>query len=211
MSVVRIEDIHEFSFPNEITYLPKRTDSSGDSGLIPLTTEAFEGLGVNHSHIYSSYQINTIGPTTPTGPLSLNLISSNLDYNLYGGTKANSQEIYSSTFMLYVKILFREITTPYNESANYLVGMARGILNFVGGGQITHKITLLGEFVSNNNKTFNFYDNGTGEVIEISDTILSPTGTNQVLTQGLKARLNIQTTLSNSFALQSFTLIKFNI
>lgn len=210
MSVVRIEDIHEFSFPNEITYLPKRTDSSGDSGLIPLTTEAFGGLGVNHSHIYHAKKTSVI-PSNTSGVVEFLLTDSSLDYNLYGGTKVNSQEIYSSTFTLYVKILFREFDSPYNESVNYLVGMARGILHFVEGGVNTQKYAILGEFVSNGNKTYNFYDNGTGEIIEISDLVLTPTGTDQVLAQGIKAHLNIPSPTPIQIIANSHTLIKFNI
>lgn len=210
MSVVRIEDIHEFSFPNEITYLPKRTDSSGDSGLIPLTTEAFGGLGVNHSHIYYKLASEVI-PTGTSGIVTFPLTNASLDYNLYGGTKVNSQEIYSSTFILYVKIIFREFVSPYNESVNYLVGMARGILNFIGNGVNTHKSVILGDFISNNDKTFNFYDNGTAEIINISDQVLTPTGTNQVLTQGITAQLNITNPIPSQIVAQSHTLIKFNI
>ncbi len=218
---VRIEDIHKSTFEESITYLPSGFGKSNPpiSGLTPFTTNGYTGLGVHHPIIYSTNYNFTITNTAAPGFYQLPAVATSnnntlaaINANLFGSSPSSngSQEIYFSTFNLYAKVGFTELdgVDIVESSINNLIGITRGTVHRKAGGAFIHKTNVLGTWVDNPNKDYNFFDFNSGIVVDFADSILVTNNEIQVL--DLLINLNITNTDVLRFGYVS-TVIKFNI
>lgn len=178
---MRIEDIHQFNFPEEINLLPKRTDLSFTSGLIPGVTNGFNGYGV-HNNYTLSYTQNFSIPIGSSNPYTLPIFGISgddfryPDFNMYGSydftvpltSPSPSQEIFYSTFTIYVKVLIQEVSgVTFTSNVKDLIGVYRVILKSTNGqpgptNTVANIIPIISTYVENSNKPYNFYDSGYG-------------------------------------------------